>query len=604
MCVRIIPFAVHKSRRKTNLKIGLISINAHTKSLNFACPLHTYAFQQFLLANGIESTIIDYAPGYYAKDYDPVYPLLWYMKPKRYEAMTAPMPETVTDPDEIKLWKQKRVKQELTLRQFYELFYVWPERFCKFQHFMDSHYAITDQFFSTKSIEKKDPGFDCYICVTDVIWQYVQGHGFDRGFFLAAKTMKGKAKIGYAVSRGVYQGWSDEQIEQFKKYIEPYGFIGAREDSFAEHISELTGRDVPVVLDPVFLQTKEFWHKIAIPPKTDEKYVLLYAVMEAAGDSVKKAIEFAKRKELKLIVVSAYESNRKMPADADCEIIYDIGPEEWLGYIEHAEYIITNSFHSCAFSILFEKEFFVGARNGDKVTSVLKTFGLEDHRFTKEYDSTAEASPIDYDRVRPILEEKRLQSGEYILNAIHDAEKKYPFSNATPKRPFHVKYVSPSLGGAVRYALLRKLTHRLEEKDGILSYASVFKQKNPTDTFHIEPVPFKSRKYTFAGWYCKTYYKNIPKWYCNDGIFHTSMEISSHPELEIYLFKDGESTNAFSSQRMLSGDTFILDAVWKDSMTGRNTLSQEEALSEDRSMEACREKYIKITGPKNPFTQK
>jgi hypothetical protein len=55
---------------------------------------------------------------------------------------------------------------------------------------------------------------------------------------------------------------------------------------------------------------------------------------------------------------------------------------------------------------------------------------------------------------------------------------------------------------------------------------------------------------------------------------------------------------------MLSGDTFILDAVWKDSMTGRNTLSQEEALSEDRSMEACREKYIKITGPKNPFTQK
>jgi hypothetical protein len=586
-----------------NLKIGLISINAHTKSLNFACPLHTYAFQQFLLANGIESTIIDYAPSYYAKDYDPVYPLLWYTKPKRYAAMTAPMPETVTDPDEIKAWKQKNFKNELKLRQCYELFYVWPERFCKFQYFMDSHYAITEQFFSTKSIETEDPGFDCYICVTDVIWQYVEGHGFDRGFFLAADTMKGKAKIGYAVSRGVYQGWSDAQIEQFKEYIEPFDFIGAREDSFAEHISELTGREVPVVFDPVLLQTKEFWHKIAIPPKTKEKYVLLYAVMEAAADSVKKAIAFAKRKMLKLIIVSAYESNRKLPPDTDCEIIYDIGPEEWLGYIEHAEYIITNSFHSCAFSILFEKEFFVGARNGDKVTSVLKTFGLENRRFTKEYDSTRKAAPIDYERVRAILDEKRRESGDYILNAIHDVEKKYHFSNAAPKHPFYIKYVSPSLGGAVEHADVPSFLDKEEADDGKLSYAPADKQ-NDMGTFRIEPVHFKSRKYRFAGWYCKTYYKDIPKWYCNDGIFHTAIEINSHPELQLHLFKDGESTEAFSSQRMLSGDTFILDAVWKTKWLGKKTLRQEEVLSEDRSMEACREKYIKMTGPKNPFTQK
>ena len=47
------------------MKIGLISINMYSKGLNFACPLHTYAFQQFLLANGIESTVIDYKPIYF-----------------------------------------------------------------------------------------------------------------------------------------------------------------------------------------------------------------------------------------------------------------------------------------------------------------------------------------------------------------------------------------------------------------------------------------------------------------------------------------------------------------------------------------------------------
>ena len=51
------------------MSIGLISINMYSKGLNFACPLHTYAFKQFLLQQGIESTILDYKPAQY-KDFD------------------------------------------------------------------------------------------------------------------------------------------------------------------------------------------------------------------------------------------------------------------------------------------------------------------------------------------------------------------------------------------------------------------------------------------------------------------------------------------------------------------------------------------------------
>ena len=46
------------------MKIGIISINAHTKVLNFASPLHSYAFQQFLKMHGYDSVIIDYKPNY------------------------------------------------------------------------------------------------------------------------------------------------------------------------------------------------------------------------------------------------------------------------------------------------------------------------------------------------------------------------------------------------------------------------------------------------------------------------------------------------------------------------------------------------------------
>lgn len=109
--------------------------------------------------------------------------------------------------------------------------------------------------------------------------------------------MKNAPKIGYAVSRGVFNGWTKEQEKEFIEYTTPFEAIAARESSFAEHIHELTGKDVPVVLDPVFLKDKKFWHDIAIPPRNQErKYVLLYAVMERAIDSIQKALAFAKEK--------------------------------------------------------------------------------------------------------------------------------------------------------------------------------------------------------------------------------------------------------------------------------------------------------------------
>ena len=58
------------------MKIGIISINAHTKVLNFASPLHSYAFQQFLKMHGYDSVIIDYKPNYYGQ-YNPRHPLFY-----------------------------------------------------------------------------------------------------------------------------------------------------------------------------------------------------------------------------------------------------------------------------------------------------------------------------------------------------------------------------------------------------------------------------------------------------------------------------------------------------------------------------------------------
>lgn len=558
------------------MRIGIISINAHTKTLNYACPLHTYAFQQFLLKNGIESTVIDYTPVYYEQDYDPVHPINFYLKRGYLKYFDMEQPEDMTDPEEIKAWEKDCTLKRLRLKKFSDLYDIWPIRYEKFQKFFDKYYIMTEKTYSTKSLEKENPDFDCYICVTDVIWKVNGSLGFDKGFFLASTTMNGKAKIGYSVSRGVYHGWTEQQKETFLKYIEPFEYISAREPSFAEHIHELTGRDVPVVLDPVFLMDREFWHNLAIPPQETELYVLLYAVMEAAADSVRKALAFAKRKGLKLVILSEYESNRTIPENAECEIRHDLGCEEWLGYIEHAEYIITNSFHSSAFSIIFEKEFYVGSRHGDKVDTILNTFGLEKRRFTKKYDSTLSDDKIDYDSVRELLKEKRKESGDYIINCIKQVEGKYkPQIEKRMNRPYKLRYISAPLHGFVKLNIPPVNFQRTGPNDKFFGYISK-KELNGSDIVTVLPSKFECREHKLVGWYGRSTFHKVDKWYCTDGKFHTDKEIKNHPEYTLYQFREGEVTDAYAKNRAELGDVFNLCAIWKDKKTGTIITSRKD----------------------------
>ena len=181
------------------MKIGIISINAHTKVLNFASPLHSYAFQQFLKMHGYDSVIIDYKPNYYGQ-YNPRHPLFY--------QLSHPM-------------KNKK-KQRAALKKWLKLFIPRQIRFDKFQRFIDKYYITTDECYNENTLDTNDLGLDCYICATDVIWKCNKKAGFDRGFFLACDSMKGKYKIAYAASRGPVVELEEDKRKTFIEYISQF----------------------------------------------------------------------------------------------------------------------------------------------------------------------------------------------------------------------------------------------------------------------------------------------------------------------------------------------------------------------------------------------
>ena len=386
------------------MKIGIISINLYTTVLNVACPLHSYAFQQFLLQHGIDNEIIDYLPGFYPPDFDGRYPLEYY---KEHPV------------------KNEKKQQEL-MEKWEALYEPRQERYDKIQEFIKTRLKVSEDRYSAKLLNTKDPGYDCYICATDVLWKYEKKSGFDPGFFLSGKMLNGKARIAYAASRGA-SVYTPKQEKTFLRYIRCFDSISVREKSLKNYINGICDIPVRQVLDPVFLHEKEFYLDLAKRPEK-KGYVLLYLVMDKCYPLVEVAVRFAKEHGLEVIELSDCPEDAFIPEGTSHPVYYNTGVEDWLGYMADAEYIFTNSFHACCLSVILQKQFWAGPRKGDKIDSMLELFQLGSRRISvDEYPAEQFEERIDFQEVDRLRKQYKKESEEYILHAIDVERRKMPF---------------------------------------------------------------------------------------------------------------------------------------------------------------------------------
>lgn len=560
------------------MKIGIISINMYSKGLNFACPLHTYAFQQFLLNNGIESTVINYTPVYY-DDFDLRHPADYFLK--KYNMVAA---KPVSSDGEIHAKEEKLEELHKKYVEYQAIYKEREVRYDKFQDFIDKNYIKTDIRYDSDLLEVMDPGFDCYICVTDVIWKNETNVGFDRGFFLAGKAMENKWKIAYAASRGARIADTEEDKKLFFHYLDDIDRISVREASLRNYIEQNSDKKAVEVLDPVLLHGKEFYEKIVKKPE-DEHYIFLYYVMEKASDTIRQAVQYARKYKLKIIEVterSSKEGRLGKYTDIKKEYRYDVGLEEWLGYIRYADCVFTNSFHACCFSILFEREFFAGYRHGDKVTNILEVMGLQNRRINLESDLiSTPPEPIDYSGVRERLAQKREESAAFILSAIHEIEGK--------KRPEH-DYES------FRRSLVYKVFYNSRSTEETLSYkykkifGKVIRAADHSLEFHPKGIKavnngtsvlmkngFVLPGYRFAGWNIRLRIDNRYFWYLENGSLALKETYSEEKDPPIKLFAENDKIPYISVNHI---SVMVAEAVWEKEET--DYLNIKDAEREDK----------------------
>ena len=95
------------------------------------------------------------------------------------------------------------------------------------------------------------------------------------------------------------------------------------------------------------------------------------------------------------------------------------GPAEFLGYIHKADYVVTNSFHGVAFSIIFQKKFvvFQHSKVGERINNILVMHKLENRVYQKDMSKVIDCD-IDWERVNECTKKSVMQAEKFLLGHV------------------------------------------------------------------------------------------------------------------------------------------------------------------------------------------
>lgn len=256
-----------------------------------------------------------------------------------------------------------------------------------------------------------DIKYDYFFIGSDQVWNtcWYKNYPFMKDAYLATFT-SGSKRIALSASFGIDYILNEWQ-EHFYIHLNDFKAISVREEEGARIVKKLTGREATVLVDPTMLITNTEWEKVAKKPKgAKEGYILTYFLSPKCVE----VNELLKKEKGGRRVYELLNQNDKISRAA--------GPSEFLWLFAHADLILTDSFHACVFSFLFNKPFVVFDRNwnGGNMNSRLDTL-LSKFNLERKYANSGLDNDIwehNYEDGYKQLEIERMKAIDFLKNAL------------------------------------------------------------------------------------------------------------------------------------------------------------------------------------------
>ncbi len=349
--------------------VGIITFH---RAINYGAVLQTYALQKALGKIEIDSEILDYRSETIEGLYNPFKPFLHNIKSLEV------VPKYI---------KKKR-----------------------FDEFVNKHLKLSPECKTKEELIEIQNKYEAFVTGSDQVW-CIKCLNQDKSYFLDFVKDSSK-KFSYAASIGKAD-LSDEEKKEYESLINDYCGISVREKSAKSILSEnCISKDINVNIDPTLLLNSEDWDCIRSRNVETEPYILLYTVM-GQYHVIEQAKKLSKKTGMKIIYL-----NDTMRHKED-GIVYKkaVSPQDFVAYFAEASYVITNSFHGTAFSLLYKKRFKVeiearGRRN-IRSEELLNRLKLANRMLTENGIEDIDES-VDWGLVDSLLDEEREASTRYL----------------------------------------------------------------------------------------------------------------------------------------------------------------------------------------------
>jgi hypothetical protein len=209
--------------------------------------------------------------------------------------------------------------------------------------FARTHIDSSPHHFSEVSPDHWAQRYACAIVGSDQVWNptYRRAQGIDFLDFVSEPR-----RIAYAASFGV------EHVpgflrSRYRSWLQGIPHLSVRESGGRRIVADLTGREVPVVLDPTLLVDLSVWDRLIArqPPITPAPYAVRFFLGQPTPEQDAWMRGHADEAALALVDLHAL----------DHEMFAGVDPAGFIAAIAHAEVVYTDSFHAGIFALRYRR---------------------------------------------------------------------------------------------------------------------------------------------------------------------------------------------------------------------------------------------------------
>lgn len=364
------------------MKIGILTFH---RAINYGAVLQTFSLSRYLTKKGNTVSIVDYYPVEDEKDFD-IFRSWFSPRGFIYNILVLPY--------SLRLKNRKN----------------------KFKEFVEHKLQLTQRVYTPAELSRLDGIFDAFVTGSDQVFNPVNENSIKAYYLTFANNAK---KIAYAPSFGL-SSFDEGLKEKLSSALCDFNGLSCRETKGAQFIEKCTNKSCPVVVDPVFLTSKEEWltEVSHIKPIIDGEYIFIYD-LNGRESLLRMASKLKEIHDIPVVCLTTKKYGIHYNVD---KLLINVGPLEFVKYIADAKYVLTDSFHGLSFSVIMRKRFLsliALEKSSERIFNLLNIIGEKKRIVTFDKIESFEFQTIDEKLDYDLQLQKQIyKSYEFIENIL------------------------------------------------------------------------------------------------------------------------------------------------------------------------------------------